>query len=79
MLTNNLAVTLNSSSSAADLVYVHKSVAHLLLSSGEPGAYDHKHVICKIPTVDQQMSFVMILQVSPNLCTVLLAFINHVL
>ena len=66
MVSNNLAVKLNPDTGGADMLFLHKSVVHLLLSSGPDlsnEAYTHRHVVCQIPTANQQMSFVLILQV----------------
>lgn len=70
MALNNLAVKLNADTGCADILYLHKSVVHLLLSGGDssPDGYSQRHVACQIPTVNQQVSYVLILQVSANKC-----------
>lgn len=65
MVPNNLAVNLNADTNDADILFLHKSAAQLLLSGDEESAdgYTQKHVACKLPSSGQQMSFVLILQV----------------
>lgn len=65
MVLNNLAVKLNADNGGADLLFLHKSVVHLLLSEGDssPEEYTQRHVVCQVPTANQQVSFVLILQV----------------
>lgn len=64
MVPNNLSVRSNPSTGGSDVLVLHKSVAHVLFSSPEPGCYTDQHVVCKVPSANQQTSFVMILQVS---------------
>lgn len=64
MVPNNLSVRLNPDTGRTDILMLHKSVAHILISTPEPNNYVDQHVVCKIPSANQQVSFVMILQVS---------------
>lgn len=67
LVSNNLAVKLNADTGGADLLFLHKSVVHLLLSGAEPYCYNHRHVVCKVPSGKEQVSFVLILQVTDNI------------
>ncbi|XP_067952093.1 WD repeat-containing protein 54-like [Watersipora subatra] len=65
MLPNNLAVNLNAATGGADIVYIHKSAANLMLSEGSSGngdGYLHRPVVCKIPTANQQLAYILIMQ-----------------
>ena len=63
MAPNNLAVNLSAVTGSADILFLHKSAVHLMLSDGETGDFIQRPVICKIPSINQQVSYVLIMQV----------------
>ncbi|KAF6041552.1 WDR54 [Bugula neritina] len=72
MLHNNLAVNFKSAKNS--LLFVHKSAAHLLCKADAAKDFPdcevtadghiHRDVVCKVPSANQQISYVLILQVS---------------
>lgn len=64
MLPNNLAVNLNATTGTADILFLHKSAVQMMLSSEETGdGRLERSVVCKIPSINQQVSYVLIMQV----------------
>ena len=81
MAPNNLAVNLNAVTGSADILFLHKSAVHLMLSDGETGDFIQRPVICKIPSINQQVSYVLIMQVGVIIIVVLFItlFINFII